>query len=92
MKLWTSTASSSAPSSGQLRVCVAALPDGGTLWSALAGEHGEVRLYHVDGRSSTPSRAHYVGDAVAVTLDGQHIISGSQDKLVKVWSVATKSL
>ena len=29
---------------------------------------------------------------VAVTHDGQHIISGSSDGLVKVWSVATKSL
>ena len=31
-------------------------------------------------------------NALAVTRDGQHIISGSEDKLVKVWSVATKSL
>jgi WD40 repeat protein len=30
--------------------------------------------------------------SVAVTRDGQHIISGAADKLVKVWSVATKSL
>ena len=30
--------------------------------------------------------------AVAVTPDGQHIISGSCDRRVKVWSVATKSL
>ena len=29
---------------------------------------------------------------MAVTRDGQHIISGADDKLVKVWSVATKSL
>ena len=29
---------------------------------------------------------------MAVTPDGQHIISGSFDKLVKVWSVASKSL
>ena len=29
---------------------------------------------------------------MAVTPDGQHIISGSDDKLVKVWSVASKSL
>ena len=29
---------------------------------------------------------------MAVTADGQHIISGSADKLVKVWSVASKSL
>ena len=30
--------------------------------------------------------------SLAVTPDGQHIISGSKDTLVKVWSVATKSL
>ena len=30
--------------------------------------------------------------AVAVTPDGQHIISASDDYLVKVWSVASKSL
>ena len=30
--------------------------------------------------------------AVAVTPDGQHFISGSWDKLVKVWSVASKSI
>ena len=29
---------------------------------------------------------------MAVTPDGQHIISGSRDKLVQVWSVASKSL
>ena len=30
--------------------------------------------------------------ALTVTPDGQHIISGSDDMLVKVWSVATKRL
>ena len=30
--------------------------------------------------------------AVVVTPDGQHIISGSADNTVKVWSVTTKSL
>ena len=30
--------------------------------------------------------------AVAVTRDGQHIISGSHDNLIKVWSEASKSL
>jgi WD40 repeat protein len=33
-----------------------------------------------------------VAYVLAVTRDGQHIISGSWDKTVKVWSVATKSL
>ena len=31
-------------------------------------------------------------NALAVTRDGQHIIGGSSDALVGVWSVATKSL
>ena len=31
-------------------------------------------------------------NAVAVTPDGQHIISGGGDKRVRVWSVASKSL
>ena len=31
-------------------------------------------------------------DAVALTPNGQHIISGIADKRVKLWSVATKSL
>ena len=54
---------------------------------------GEVRLYHVDGTLIHTFKGHtdYV-NAVAVTPDGQHIISGSGDRLVKVWSVATKSL
>ena len=37
-------------------------------------------------------RDSYAVYSVAVTRDGQHIISGAADKLVKVWSVATKSL
>ena len=44
------------------------------------------------GRSSTPSRRTASVNAVAATRDGQHIISGSEDHLVKVWSVASKSL
>ena len=51
-------------------------------------------LCHIDGTLVHPfdKRAHRVVFSVAVTLDGQHIISGSDDKLVKVWSVASKSL
>ena len=53
----------------------------------------EVRLYHVDGTLVHTFKGHTNAvRAVAVTPDGQHIISGSADKLVKVWSVATKSL
>ena len=70
---------------------IAALPDG--VHFVVGLEYGEVRLYHVDG-----TLVHAFGEhtdlvrAVAVTRDGQHIISGSQDMCVKVWSVATKSL
>ena len=54
---------------------------------------GDVRLYHVDGTLVHTFKGHTERvNAVAVTPDGQHIISGSSDKLVKVWSVASKSL
>jgi WD40 repeat protein len=82
--------------------CVAALPDGAHFVVGLAGngrpdyadEHeNEVRLYHVDGTLVHTFEGHtgWV-HAVAVTPDGQRIISGSQDTRVMVWSVATKSL
>ena len=60
-----------------------------------SGEHADkqVRLYHVDGTLVHTFEGHTAAVyAVAVTPDGQHIISGSDDHLVKVWSVATKSL
>ena len=81
-------------------ICVAALPDGvhfvvGT--STTTRRDGDVRLFHVDGTLVHTFKGHYVDHdndmrAVAVTADGQHIISGSMDSLVRVWSVATKSL
>ena len=53
----------------------------------------EARLYHVDGTLVHTFKGHASAvRAVAVTPDGQHIISGSYDKTVKVWSVASKSL
>ena len=70
--------------------CVAALPDGVHF---VVGGGYDVRLYHVDGtlvHTFKGHTGHVLG--VAVTRDGQHIISGSQDRRVKVWSVATKSL
>ena len=88
-KLWTSTALSSAPSSGHHVHCVAALPDGVHFVVGLAAQSGCTTS---TGRSSTPSRGTPRVSAMAVTLDGQHIISGAYDELVKVWSVATKSL
>ena len=68
----------------------------GTLDNYAVGD-GDVRLFHVDGTLVHTFKGHYVDHdndmrAVAVTADGQHIISGSMDSLVRVWSVATKSL
>jgi WD40 repeat protein len=88
--------------------CVAALPDGVhfVVGLGIAQHHPHhpcgVRLYHVDGMLvHTFKGGNVSGDvsgdmvkAVAVTHDGQHIISGSDwpQSLVKVWSVASKSL
>ena len=67
-------------------------PTACTLWSDLASP-ARSGCTTSTGRSSTPSRGTpTLCVAVAVTPDGQHIISGSEDKLVKVWSVAGKSL
>ena len=53
----------------------------------------EVRLYHVDGTLVHTFKGHNgTVYSVAVTPNGQHILSSSQDKRVKVWSVASKSL
>ena len=74
--------------------CVAALPDGVHFVIGTGAINlGEVRLYHVDGTLVHTFKGHtsFVF-AVAVTPEGQHIISGSADNLVKVWSVASKSL
>jgi len=75
---------------------VAALPDGVHFVVGLSNGYGlpaEVRLYHVDGTRVHTFTGHTnLVKAVAVTPDGQHIISGSNDKLVKVWSVSSKSL
>jgi WD40 repeat protein len=79
--------------------CVAALPDGvhfvvGHSNRDLTDPNvGQVRLYHVDGTLVYAFYGHDASvNAVAVTRDGQHIISGSDDELVKVWSVASTSL
>ena len=73
-------------------LCVAALPDGVHFVVGI-GYIGEVKLYHVDGTLVHTFMGHANSVwSVAVTLDGHHIISGSADNLVKVWSVASKSL
>jgi WD40 repeat protein len=76
-------------------LCVAVLPDGVHFVIGLGqgDNEGDVRLYHVDGTlvHTFKGRADSVY-GVAVTPDGQHILSGGHDRRVKVWSVATKSL
>ena len=57
----------------------------------------EVRLFNVDGTlvdtfsAETNERNAGMG-ALAVTRDGEHIIGGTYDALVRVWNVATKGL
>ena len=79
---------------GDMVTCVAALPDGVHFAVGLGVDNkGQVRLYHVDGTLVHTFKGHTDDvNSVAVTPDGHHIISGADDKLVKVWSVATKSL
>jgi WD40 repeat protein len=80
---------------GAVELCqvrsVVAMPDGEHFVVGLS--NGCLRLYHVDGTLAYAFEGHadFVYDLV-LTPDGQHIISGSGDQLVKVWSVATKSL
>ena len=87
---------------GSVVYCVAALPDGLHFVAGIGDgpSDGEVRLYHVDGTLVHKFEGH-TGAAVdggrevyalAVTLDGQRIISGAADCLVKVWDVASKRL
>ena len=58
--------------------CVAALPDGVHFVVGLAVPT-EVRLYHVDGTLVHAFKGHSIAVlAVAVTPNGQHIISGSE--------------
>ena len=77
-------------------LCLTALPDGVHFVVGLGGgpnESSEVRLYHVDGTLVHSFKGHTAAVwVVAVTRDGQNIISGAYDGLVKVWSVASKSL
>jgi WD40 repeat protein len=51
-----------------------------------------VKVWSVSARKEVASLAghtHYVR-SVAFSPDGQHIVSGSYDKLVKVWSVSAR--
>ena len=75
---------------------LAVLPDGlhfvvGAAFGSTLDAHveGEVRLYHTNGTLVRTFKSHHRPvRALAVTSDGQHIISGSDDRFVKVWNVA----
>ena len=94
-KLWTLDGAPEGPERtfqvGRHVLCVAPLPDG--VHFAVGIDNDTVRLYHVDGTLVHTFKGHadWVR-GVAVTPDGQHIISGSFDNSVKVWSVASRRL
>ena len=68
---------------------VAAHPDG--VHFALGLFCGDVKLYHVDGTHVHTFEGHASPvEAVTVTPDGQHIISGAANGIFIVWSVAEK--
>ena len=74
---------------------VASMPDGAHFVVAMGrgANCGEVMLYHVDGTLVHSFKRHCESALrVEATPDGQHIISGACDNLVKVWHVASKSL
>jgi WD40 repeat protein len=54
---------------------------------------GEFRLYHIDGTLIHIFKGHAGSvNAMTVTPDGQHVISGTSDGYVNVWNVASLSL
>jgi WD40 repeat protein len=73
--------------------CVAPMPDGVHF---VVGVDDGVGIYHVDGTLvhtfTDPDDQVDTVLSLAATHDGQHIIVGSGQKTVKVWSVASKSL
>ena len=75
-------------------ISIATLPDGHFVVAVGGGgdSPGDVRLYRNDCTLVHTFKGHTDYTRAAVTPDGQHIISGSGDKRVKVWSVTTKSL
>jgi WD40 repeat protein len=96
-QLWTLDALERTFNVGSSVMCVAALPDGVhfVVGLGVGPDNGEVRLYHVDGTLVHWFTGHTEAvRTVAVTSDGQHIISGSANGspaghgVVAVWSVA----
>ena len=51
-----------------------------------------MKVWSVSARKEVASLAGHANDvnSVAFSPDGQHIVSGSGDKLVKVWSVSAR--
>ena len=77
--------------------CVAMLPDGAHFVIGLDADVENIRpaikLYHVSGTLIHSFQlTTFSVYTVVVTPDGHHIVSGGDDKSVKVWNVATKSL
>ena len=74
--------------------CVSAMPDGVHFVVGHECQNPRTRglsLYHVDGTLVHRFYGHFQSvNAVAVSRDGQHIVSAG-DKRVKVWHVASKS-
>ena len=78
---------------------VAVLPDGVHF---VVSTESDVKLFHVDGtlvqtfEGACSMSARSGGDnsvnAVAVTSDGLHLITGGDDEYVKVWEIASKKL
>jgi WD40 repeat protein len=59
----------------------------------VVGGWQEASMYNVDGTHLHTFKAHTSSvNALAATPDGQHVISGGYDTLVKVWNVASGSL
>jgi WD40 repeat protein len=59
----------------------------------VVGGWQEASLYHIDGTHLKTFEGHTSSvNALAVTLDGQHVVSGGYDTLVKVWEVASGDL
>jgi WD40 repeat protein len=71
-------------------MAVAAMPDG---LRFVVGTSDTVELHHVDGSHVRTFKKYNTHEdwvcSVAVTRDGQHIISGSSTGLIHVWVIAT---
>ena len=96
-RLWTPTARSSALRDG-LIICAFVRPLGRGLARRRApvvgGDKGGVRLFHVDGTLVHKRPKAHAAQVFALTAtpDGAHVVSGSFDQRIKVWSVASRGL